>query len=139
LLDVRCLGQGHSGRQGHPTQIAGLGNTVSMQDIDGPFRNYPLAVVYHPSSNKYGEPWVNLGFVSWVGVISGVNSHQLGVSEIGVYFHDETFGKESRFGNPFTFVLRDILQWDKTLDESINRLKTTKRTCNLILGVGDGK
>lgn len=55
-----------------------------------------------------------------------------------MYFNDDTFGKESRFGNPFTFVLRDVLQWDKNLNESISRLKSTKRTCNLILGVGDG-
>lgn len=61
------------------------------------------------------------------------------MSEIGVSFPDTTFGKESRFGNPFTFVLRDVLQWDSTLEESIKRMKTTKRTCNLILGVGDGK
>lgn len=72
-------------------------------------------------------------------MLSGVNENQLAVSEIGVSYPDATFGKESRFGNPFTFVLRDVLQWDKTLEESVHRMKTTKRTCNLILGVGDGK
>ncbi len=77
--------------------------------------------------------------MGWIGVLSGVNEHQLAVSEIGVSYPDESFGKESRFGNPFTFVLRDVLQWDSTLDQSVNRMKTTKRTCNLILGVGDGK
>lgn len=39
----------------------------------------------------------------------------------------------------FTFLLRDILQYDKTLDDSIVRMETSRRTCNLILGVGDGK
>jgi hypothetical protein len=34
--------------------------------------------------------------------------------------------------------LRDILQFDKKIEESINRMKSTRRTCNLILGVGDG-
>lgn len=82
---------------------------------------------------------MNIGFMGWIGVLSGVNEHQLAVSEIGVYFSDETFGKESRFGNPFTFVLRDVLQWDSSLEQSVARMKTTKRTCNLILGVGDGK
>ena len=61
------------------------------------------------------------------------------ISEIGVSFPDETFGTESRIGIPFTFLLRDILQWDHTLDDSINRMANAKRTCNLILGVGDGK
>jgi len=35
--------------------------------------------------------------------------------------------------------LRDILQWDNVLDDAINRMINTRRTCNLILGVGDGK
>jgi isopenicillin-N N-acyltransferase-like protein len=47
----------------------------------------------------------------------------MGVSEIGVsYPKDELgnddFGKESRIGNPFTFLLRDILQFDKTIDDT---------------------
>lgn len=110
-----------------------------MQDFDGPYHKFPLVVVYHPSSPKFGNAWVNIGFMGWIGVLSGVNEHQLAVSEIGVSYPDDTFGKESRFGNPFTFVLRDVLQWDKTLNESIHRMQTTRRTCNLILGVGDGK
>lgn len=80
---------------------------------------------------------MNIGFVGWVGILSGVNEHKMGVSEIGVYFSDDTFGKESRIGNPFTFVLRDILQFDKNIEESINRLQAIRRTCNLILGVVD--
>lgn len=36
-------------------------------------------------------------------------------------------------------MLRDVLQWDKNIEESIHRMQTTKRTCNLILGVGDGR
>jgi hypothetical protein len=110
-----------------------------MQDFDGPYHKHPLVTVYHPSSAKFGNAWVNIGFMGWIGVLSGVNEHQLAVSEIGVSYPDDTFGKESRFGNPFTFVLRDVLQWDRTLNESVHRMQTTKRTCNLILGVGDGK
>jgi len=63
----------------------------------------------------------------------------MAVSEIGVSYPDDTFGKESRFGNPFTFVLRDVLQFDKVLDDSIRRMENEHRTCDLILGVGDGK
>lgn len=39
----------------------------------------------------------------------------MAISEIGVSYPDGEFGKESRSGNPFTFVLRDILQFDKHL------------------------
>lgn len=33
----------------------------------------------------------------------------MGISEIGVSYPDSSFGKESRIGNPFTFLLREIL------------------------------
>jgi isopenicillin-N N-acyltransferase-like protein len=63
----------------------------------------------------------------------------MGVSEIGVSYPGDDFGKESRIGNPFTFVLRDVLQFDKSINDTIARMKKTRRTCNLIVGAGDGK
>lgn len=53
-----------------------------------------------------------------------------------VSFPDDTFGTESRFGIPFTFLLRDILQFDESLDDTIDRLINAHRTCDLILGTG---
>ena len=35
--------------------------------------------------------------------------------------------------------MRDVLQFDNTLDDSYERMTKAKRTCDLILGVGDGK
>jgi len=106
-------------------------------DVDGPYKDVPALIVYHTSNN--GHPFVNIGFIGWVGSFSGISSTQMGISEIGVSFPDDTFGSESRVGTPFTFILRDILQFDDTLDDAINRLANAKRTCNLIFGVGDGK
>ena len=51
----------------------------------------------------------------------------------------QKFGKESRFGIPFTFILRDILQFDSSLADAMDRISSSNRTCDLILGVGDGK
>jgi isopenicillin-N N-acyltransferase-like protein len=45
---------------------------------------------------------VNIGWSGWIGSIQGFNSRKVSVSEIGVYFRDDSFGKESRFGIPFT-------------------------------------
>lgn len=44
-----------------------------MQDFDGPYHKHPLVTVYHPSSAKFGNAWVNIGFMGWIGVLSGVN------------------------------------------------------------------
>lgn len=54
-------------------------------------------------------------------------------------FPDSTFGNESFAGIPFIFLLRDILQFDATYTDTINRIQGANRTCDLILGVGDGK
>jgi isopenicillin-N N-acyltransferase-like protein len=63
-----------------------------------------------------------------------VNDKQLSIHEIGASFPDPSFGNESSIGVPFTYVLRDILQFDKTRAQGNHRLQTANRTCNLILG-----
>lgn len=47
--------------------------------------------------------------------IAGISSQKLSISEIGVSFPDETFGKESRFGIPFTVIARYIIIIDVIL------------------------
>lgn len=108
-------------------------------DVDGPFKNFPQITVYHPSSSGGGHAFANVGWTGWIGSITGISSTQMAISEIGVSFPDSTFGKESRFGIPFTYILRDILQFDATLQDALKRMTNAHRTCNLILGVGDGK
>jgi len=94
--------------------------------------------VYHPTDPKLGHAFANIGWTGWVGAITGISSVQMAISEIGVSFPDETFGKESRFGIPFTCILRDIIQFDETLLDTVTRITDAHRTCDLILGVGDG-
>jgi hypothetical protein len=108
-------------------------------DVDGPFQNFPQITVYHPTNASDGHAFANIGWTGWIGSITGISSKQMAISEIGVTFPDSTFGHDSRFGVPFTCILRDILQFDNTIDDSINRIANAHRTCSLILGVGDGK
>jgi len=108
-------------------------------DVDGPFRNYAQLTVYHAQENTSENTFVNLGWTGWIGSISGVNEHQLSIHEIGVSFPDDTFGQESRIGVPFTYVLRDVLQFDATQLDGLSRLASAHRTCDLILGVGGGQ
>jgi len=115
-------------------------NLLQMRSLDwntdGPFVNFPQITVYHPTSN--GHDFANIGWTGWLGAITGISSKKLAISEIGVAFPDDSFGRESRFGIPFTYLLRDILQFDNSLADSEHRITTAKRTCDLILGVGDG-
>jgi len=107
-------------------------------NMDGPFRDFSQITVYHPSTG-FGHDFANVGFTGFIGGLTGVSATQLGISEIGAAYPDASFGDESRIGVPFIFLLRDILQFDYTLDDAINRMINSRRTCNLMLGVGDGK
>jgi len=107
-------------------------------DMDGPFRDYSAITVYHPNEGD-GHPFVNVGIMAFIGGLTGISATQLGISEIGIAFPDESFGSMSRIGQPFIFLLRDILQYDETLDDAVNRMINTQRTCDLTLAVGDGK
>jgi len=96
-------------------------------------QKYPTIVVYFP---KEGHPFANIAWAGVVGCISGISSERLAISEIGDDYNkeDDTFA-----GIPFMFLLRDILQFDNSLDEAIVRIKNAPRTTSLMYGVGDGE
>lgn len=107
-------------------------------NMDGPFRNYAAVQVFHANKGE-GNSFATIGFPGFMGALSGMNDQKLAISEIGVSYPDASYGKESRIGVPFIFMLREILQFDTTLEQAAHRMKTKRRTCDLILGVGDGK
>ena len=67
--------------------------------------------------------------IAFIGGLTGLSQTQLAISEIGVAYPDDTFGSESRIGIPFIYLLRDILQFDVTIDDAISRISEEKRTC----------
>ncbi|CAF3637461.1 unnamed protein product [Rotaria sordida] len=75
----------------------------------------------------------------YIATLTGMSSTRLGISEIGIYFSDNTFGDESMSGLPFIFVERHILQFMETLDDALSFIANVKRTCHLVLAIGDGK
>jgi hypothetical protein len=40
----------------------------------------------------------------------------------------------TRFGIPWNFLLRDVLQYDSNLDDATNRMGNAHRTCDVIFG-----
>lgn len=113
---------------GHLYQLRCLDYETGMN-----IQKHPLMVVYVP---KNGEIFANIGYAGVIGSFSGINKAQLAISEIG---DDRSTDEITYQGIPFTFLLRDVLQFDKSLDEATYRLKTAKRTTRLLYGVGDGK
>lgn len=106
-------------------------------DTDIPAVQYPTVFIYHPEQGN-GHAFANVGFVGWIGALSGQSAAQMSIHEIGVSYPDATFGNESFAGVPFVFLLRDILQYDNNLNDTIARITGANRTCDLILGAGSG-
>lgn len=111
-------------------------------DTDGPFKDYPLITVYHPDK---GNSFTILGWPGSIGALTGMSEKKIGMSEIGVEYGDDSFGQgtdntppEKVKGKPWMFVFRDTLQFANSADEAISSIQNSNRTCNLILGVGDG-
>lgn len=120
----------HESRGGKLLQLRALD-----WDTDGPFKNYASIVVYHPSDESSGHAWANVGFAGWTASITGFSSTQLALSEIGVSYPDSSFGPETYLakGYPFGYIIRDMLQFDRTLEEATERIQKATRTCDLIL------
>ena len=81
-----------------------------------------------------------------MGALSGISEKQIAISEIGVSFPDDSFGQgtdntppEKVKGEPWMYILRDVLQFEDTLQSAEKRIAEANRTCNLIIGLGDGK
>ncbi len=108
------------------------GSLVQMRALDWdmttPLMLCPAVTVFHPDADN-GHAWASLSWMGFVGALTGMSEVKLGISE---KHGDPDFGgKDSRIGNPFHFVLRDILQFDQTLDDATNRMVNTRRTCSV--------
>ncbi|CAF0846202.1 unnamed protein product [Adineta steineri] len=119
------------------------GKTLQLRALDwdtkGGLQDFPVITIYHPRSEKLGHAFANVAWAGYIGTLTGMSSTQMGISEIGIYFSDDTFGDESMSGLPFIFVERHILQYSETLDDALSFIANVKRTCHLVLAVADGK
>ncbi|KAJ1434044.1 hypothetical protein B484DRAFT_2870 [Ochromonadaceae sp. CCMP2298] len=127
--------------------VGGTGISYQLRaldfDTDGPFKDFPQVTIYHPSE---GHAYANVGWPANVGLLSGFSDQQLAVSEIGVSFPDDSFGQgtdntppEKVAGEPWMFILRDVVQYTDSLETALAHVESANRTCNLIIGLGDGQ
>ena len=86
------------------------GNTYQLRSLDfdteGPFKEYPQITVYHPTDG--GHPFMNMGWPGTVGLLTGLSSSQLGISEIGVSYPDDSFGQGTDNTPPQKVTISEI-------------------------------
>lgn len=121
-----AVGPAAAGRE--PIQIRALDYATRAG-----IQKYPALVVYKPST---GVPFVNVTWLGMTGVVTGMNSAGIAMSEIGDDWDKE---HDNLDGRPLTSVMRDAVQFGRTLDEAISEVKRGPRTTSLLYCLTSGK
>lgn len=93
---------------------------------------YPLITVVRP--NK-GVPYANIGWVGFLGCISGMNAEKITIGEMG----DGDTPNETLAGDPMPFVMRQVLASAKNLGDVRKIIQQAPPTCSFAFLMTDGK
>jgi len=89
-----------------------------MRDIN--LQGMSAVVVFMPAEHNN---WMSLGYTGFVGTVTAMNEHGLAVGEMG--------GEGSGLwdGMPMSYLLRDVMERAKTVEEAVEIVRETPRTC----------
>ncbi|MBI2300830.1 MAG: hypothetical protein HYU66_18125 [Armatimonadetes bacterium] len=119
---------GSATADGHLHQIRALdyATQAGLQDE-------PALVVYQPTGK---HRFVNVGWLGFLGAVTGMNDQHVALSEIGDHFGDDV---ETLAGEPMPFLMRRVLEEADGLDSAISIFKTAHRTSSYLYCIGDSK
>lgn len=116
------------------------GDLIHLRALDwdarNPINKYPTLVMYN-LNEKGSKPFVNVGWAGFVGSLTGFGV-STGIGE-KVRKQKPVKENETRIGTPWTYALRDVLQFADTIDDALNRLNKTRRTCSIHVGISSVK
>lgn len=93
---------------------------------------YPLIAITNPED---GQRFVNIGWVGFLGAISGMNESGITLGEMGY----KNPPNESLSGKPMPFLLRDILRQATSLEEVRHIITNSVGTNSFVFLMTDGK
>ena len=93
---------------------------------------YPLLLIAKPEN---GIPYCNIGWVGFLGAISGINAQGITLGEMG--YGDYEY--ETLHGEPMPFLLRDVMQRASNLADVRKIIQTAPPTNSFIFLMSDGK
>jgi len=112
------------------------GQTLHVRALDWDYKNpiskFPIAIIYHPSDPKL-HVHANFGWTGFVGSMTGI-SDKVSIGE-KVWLPPKGSVKMTRYGNPWTYVFRDVLYEAHDLKSAIEVLSNTHRTCAIHIGI----
>jgi hypothetical protein len=119
-------------------------------DDQAPIAKYATVTVYHPNASYEGyaehfheyykqqnyksHAFANFGYLGLIGSLGAYSEASVALGE-KVWITKET-DITTRFGNPWTYVLRDVVQFADSIDTALTMLVNAHRTCSIHLGLG---
>ena len=97
-----------------------------MRDIR--LQEAALVTVFMPDGRN---SWVSLGYSGFIGTVTAMNERGLAVGEMG------GGGEGDWDGMPMSFLLRDLMERTATVDEALEILRRTPRTCEYYYVLSD--
>jgi len=128
--ETSCSGlvaKGNATSNGHVYQLRILDYGANFN-----LQRRPLITVYRPTTAN-ANAYVTIGWVGFVGAVSGVNEKGVALSEMG-------FGNppgETLAGTPMPFLLKTVLRYADTAEEGAAIIRSARRTNSYIYFLGD--
>jgi len=97
-----------------------------MRDIN--LQSYTLVQVFIP---KDGYAWMSLGYAGFLGSVTAMNEHGLAIGEMGG-LSDEIWD-----GMPMTFLIREMAEKNRSVDEALALINRVPRTCEYYYVISD--
>ncbi len=91
------------------------------------------AAVVTVNQPDQGHAWVNIGYAGFIGSVTAMNDQRISMGEMGGR------GEGHWDGKPMAELVREVMEKAGTLDEAIEILKRSPRTCEYFYVIADGK
>ena len=98
--------------------------------VDWGLQDHAVLVVYEPTGRL---PWVNVTYAGFIGSVTGMNTQQISIGEMGGR------GLGHWEGRPMALLVREALETARTLEEAIAVFRDGPRTCQYYYVLADGK
>jgi hypothetical protein len=129
--ETSCSGmvaKGSATRDGHVYQLRILDYGANFN-----LQRRPLITVYRPTTDNANQ-YVTIGWVGFVGAVSGVNEKGVALSEMGFGVPP---GGKTLAGTPMPFLLKNVLRYADTADEGAAIIRAVRRTNSYVYFLGD--
>ncbi len=80
-----------------------------------------------------GNAWVNLGYAGFLGTVTAMNEKHVAIGEMGGR------GEGNWDGKPMAQLMREVMERASTIDEAVEIMRATPRTCEYYYVISDAK